>query len=172
MDWSMLIGSSSAWPGSSSCRSGCSLLSALSVGGPLTPPRSVAPPSSSSPLVSRTCGICQFLRSDSSTFRFSVVGPSLCVGMGLGLGLAPTSVLPCRGRFSASRVFIGGSGCSAGFSTLWCVLCLGLAFSVGLGWLAIVECLGVASPSQYCVPFSYITICMPVFGVGVSFWFG
>jgi len=116
MDWSRLIGSSSCWPGSSSCESGSSLLSALSVGGPLTPPRSVAPPSSPSPLVSRTSGIKRLLRSVSSTFRFSVVGPSLFVG--LGLRLAPTSDLPCQGRFSSSRFFISGSGCSVGFSSL------------------------------------------------------
>jgi len=56
-------------------------------------------------------------------------------GPSLFMGLAPPSFLPCRRRFCPGDVFIGNSGCGAGFFLLCCVSSLGLGFPFALDWL-------------------------------------
>jgi len=80
---------------------------------------------------------------------------------GPGLGLAPSSLVPCRGRFCSGGVFIGRSGCSAGVSPLCYVFGLGLGFPFDLDWLAIFvgESLGTDSPIPVlCSIFLYINM--------------
>ena len=137
MDWGRLICSFSDWPSPFSSGSGICLWSAFSEDGALASSISAAPPTSPSPLVS----VKRWLGRVSSASRFSVVGPSCCMGLEWGLG--PASDPPCLGRFF-SGIFIGMSRRSGGSSSLCYVLCDGLDFFAGNCWLAIVECLGAS----------------------------